>query len=112
MTVPPPTSIFTWAVVAPRVTLTTRPFMTFRALSFITSPSAAARGPCPRVDRNLLRVRTLALEGPKVPMQVRLPGSEDATISARVEAEHAARKAVVHRAPAGGGWNPNRASVA
>src|SRR5262249_460539 len=52
------------------------------------------------------------VESPQVPVQVGLPGSEDATISARVEAEHAARRAVVHRAPAGGGRDPDRGGVA
>src|SRR3989454_10038558 len=35
MTVPPPTSIRTWAVVVPRVTSTTGPLIMLRALSFI-----------------------------------------------------------------------------
>src|SRR5262245_57471269 len=37
MTVPPPTSIRTWAVVVPRVTSTTRPLIMLRALSFIAN---------------------------------------------------------------------------
>src|SRR5262249_24293226 len=39
MTVPLPTSIRTWAVVAPRVTSTTRPLIMLRALSFIVPSS-------------------------------------------------------------------------
>src|SRR6202158_2576848 len=100
ITVPPPTSILTWAVVAPSFTSSTLPLMMLRALSRMSlSPScwlevssveAARRDrqPRPRGQADRLEVSgDPAVLGPQMHVHVRFLRSEDAAVIPRVESD-------------------------
>src|SRR5262245_57306968 len=90
MTVPPPTSIFTCAVVAPRFTSRIFPLMMFRALRRMSrlpcrddgllTPASCRHGePCPRREADRLEVAgDPAVRRSQVHVQVRFSRGEDA----------------------------------
>src|SRR5258708_5977017 len=98
ITVPPPTSIRTWAVVEPSFTSSTLPLMMLRALSrMVASPSRrleVSLGEAGRGDRELRpRGQSDRLEvtgdpavlGPQVHVHVRFLRGEDAAVLPRIE---------------------------
>src|SRR5258705_7663368 len=98
ITVPPPTSILTWAVVEPSFTSSTLPLMMLRALSRMSGPpccwlevslTEAGRGdrePRPRGQVDRFEVTgDPAVLGPQVHVHVRFLRGEDAAVLARVE---------------------------